>query len=72
MSLDASAVTIANADCSRQGHHCPHCRRGGGIPVNLASHQDDETVCDELQSNNLAHKGGGREGGLIFYGLWAG
>jgi hypothetical protein len=45
---------------------------GGGIPVNLASHQDDDTVCDVLQSNNLAHKGGGREGGLIFYGLGAG
>jgi hypothetical protein len=44
---------------------------GGGIPVNLASHQDDDTVCDELQSNNLTHKGGGREGGLIFYGLGA-
>ncbi len=45
---------------------------GGGIPVNLASHQDDNTVCNELQSNNLAHKGGGPEGGLIFYGLGAG
>jgi hypothetical protein len=42
---------------------------GGGIPVNHASHQDKNTMCDELQSNNLAHKGGGREGGLIFYGL---
>ncbi len=45
---------------------------GWGIPVNLASCQDDDTVCDELQSNNLAHKGGGREGGLMFYGLGAG
>jgi hypothetical protein len=45
---------------------------GGGIPVNLASHQDDNTMCDELQSNNLAHKGGGCERGLIFYGLGAG
>ncbi len=59
MSLDASAVTIANANRSRQGCCCPQCRRGGGIPINLASRQDDDTVCDELQSNNLAHKGGG-------------
>ncbi len=41
----------------------------GGIPVNLASRQDNDTMCNELQSNNLAHKGGSREGGLIFYGL---
>ena len=45
---------------------------GGGIPVNLAYRQDNDTMWDELQSNNLAHKGGGREGGLIFYGLGAG
>jgi hypothetical protein len=45
---------------------------GGGIPVNLASHQDNDTVCNELQSNNLAHKGGGREGGLILFGFGAG
>jgi hypothetical protein len=72
MSLDASAITIANADHLRQGYCCPHCRWGGGIPVNLASRQDNNTMCNELQSNNLAHKGGGREGGLIFYGLGAG
>ena len=45
---------------------------GGGIPVNLASRQYDNTACNELHSNNLAHKGGSREGGLIFYGLGAG
>jgi hypothetical protein len=45
---------------------------GGGIPVNLASCQDNDTMCDELQSNNLAHKGSGREGELFFYGLGAG
>ncbi len=35
MSLDASAVTIANADRSHRGHRCPHRRRGGASPSTL-------------------------------------